>query len=47
MIVGTGCTIGLGYWTAIIQHAHKSMFRVTRGGGAGAQGFTNFSKNFS
>ena len=32
MIVGTGCTIGLGYWTAIIQHAHKSMFRVTRGG---------------
>ena len=46
MIVGTGCTIGLGYWTAIIQHAHKSMFRVTRGE-AGAQGFTNFSKHFS
>ena len=45
MIVGTGCTIGLGYWTAIIQHAHKSMFRVTRGGGGGA-GFYKFFKTF-
>ena len=30
MIVGTGCTIGLGYWTAIIQHANKSMFKEAR-----------------